>query len=288
MVNRLKSKLLLIEGLPGSGKTTTAKICKKILEELEIEHELFLEGNLDHPADYESVAFFNELEYFRLLEEFEEYQDLIEKISDKREEGYFIHYYKQKKELEDDFPDELFHHIRKKDTYDLSLEKNKELIYNSWQRFSKKAAEEEIVYIFECCFIQNPVTMTVIRENASIEKAFNYVNSLLETVKELNPILFYLKQDDLKSSFKKVVPERPKRWYDSFINYYTNQGYGQKENLKGLNGTIEVLKHRQSVEEEIFDKLQMEKYIINNSNYSENETKQKIKNILKEHRNNKF
>ena len=288
MVNRLKTKLLLIEGLPGSGKTTTAKICKEILEELEIENKLFLEGNLDHPADYESVAFFNELEYSGLLKEFNEYQDLIKKISEQREEGYFIPYYKYKKELEDDFPDELFHYILKKDTYDLSLQKNKELIYNSWQRFSKKASEKQTVYIFECCFIQNPVTMSIIRENASIETAFNYVNSLLKTVKDLNPILLYLKPDDLTSSFKKVVAERPKRWSNSFIDYYTNQGYGQKENLKGLNGTIEVLKHRQSVEDEIFNKLDMEKYIINNSNYSKQETKQKIKNILKEYINNEF
>jgi hypothetical protein len=278
----LKSKLLLIEGLPGSGKTTTAKISKEVLDELGIKNKLFLEGNLDHPADYEGVAFFNKFEYFRLKEAFNECNDLIENISKKREAGYFISYVKHKRELEDDFPDELFNYISKKDIYELSLEKNKELIYNNWKRFTKRASEEETVYIFECCFIQNPITITMIRDNASKENAFNYINNLLEAVKSLNPILLYIKQDDLIESFKKVVEERPKKWFNSFIDYYTGQGYGLKENLNGLKGTIEVLKYRQEIEDEIFTNLNMEKYLLNNSNYNKNQTKLKIKSILKE------
>jgi len=281
-VNSLKSKLLLIEGLPGSGKTTTAKISKEVLDELGIKNKLFLEGNLNHPADYEGVAFFNKHEYYQLKEVFNKYNDLIENISVKREKGYFISYVKHKRELEDDFPDELFNYISKKDIYELSLEKNKELIYNKWKRFSKRASEEETVYIFECCFIQNPITITVIRDNESKENAFNYINNLLDAVKSLSPTLLYIKQDDFIESFKKVVEERPKKWINSFIDYYTKQGYGLNENLKGLKGTIEVLKYRQEIEDEIFANLNIEKYVLNNSNYNKKQTELKIKKILKE------
>lgn len=53
----MDSKLILIEGLPGSGKSTTARLVHEILMQKGIESELFCEGDLDHPADYESVAF---------------------------------------------------------------------------------------------------------------------------------------------------------------------------------------------------------------------------------------
>jgi thymidylate kinase len=54
----MNTKLILIEGLPGSGKSTTAGMAAEILKQKGIETNLFLEGNLDHPADYDGVAFF--------------------------------------------------------------------------------------------------------------------------------------------------------------------------------------------------------------------------------------
>lgn len=50
-------RLILIEGLPGSGKSTVAEMVSEILKGQGKEVQLFQEGNLDHPADYEGVSF---------------------------------------------------------------------------------------------------------------------------------------------------------------------------------------------------------------------------------------
>ncbi len=50
-------KLFLVEGLPGSGKTTTAEALTRLLQEQQINTRLHIEGDLNHPADYESVAY---------------------------------------------------------------------------------------------------------------------------------------------------------------------------------------------------------------------------------------
>ena len=52
----MTTKLILVEGLPGSGKTTTAVFVADWLKEHGMETAVFLEGSLDHPADFESVA----------------------------------------------------------------------------------------------------------------------------------------------------------------------------------------------------------------------------------------
>ncbi|WP_235218458.1 hypothetical protein [Paenibacillus sp. FSL R7-269] len=49
-------KLVLVEGLPGYGKSTTAQLVYEILTEMNVSAQLVLEGNLDHPADYDGVA----------------------------------------------------------------------------------------------------------------------------------------------------------------------------------------------------------------------------------------
>jgi tRNA uridine 5-carbamoylmethylation protein Kti12 len=61
------SRLILVEGIPGSGKTSTANFIQKWLDEHGFANRLFLEGDLDHPADYESVAYFSRPEYAQFL-----------------------------------------------------------------------------------------------------------------------------------------------------------------------------------------------------------------------------
>lgn len=63
----MNGKLILVEGLPGSGKTTTSKLVQKILSERGLEPKLFVEGDIDHPADFESVACLTEQEYKEII-----------------------------------------------------------------------------------------------------------------------------------------------------------------------------------------------------------------------------
>ena len=61
------SRLILVEGIPGSGKTSTATFIQKWLDEHGFANRLYLEGDLDHPADYELVAYFPRAEYQQFL-----------------------------------------------------------------------------------------------------------------------------------------------------------------------------------------------------------------------------
>ncbi|SYX82963.1 protein of unknown function [Paenibacillus alvei] len=64
---------------------------------------------------------------------------------------------------------------------------------------------------------------------------------------------------DVGSTFKKAINERPKEWLDGFIDYYTNQGFGKMQGLSGVEGTIHVLQERKNIELEIFNLLKMNK-----------------------------
>ena len=66
----VETKLILVEGLPGSGKTTTARFVADWLKQRGVETAVFLEGNLDHPADVESVSCLDEQEYANLKAQF--------------------------------------------------------------------------------------------------------------------------------------------------------------------------------------------------------------------------
>ncbi len=276
----MKTKLMLVEGLPGSGKSTTAGLIHELLTENQVSAELYREGNLDHPADYEGVAYFTKEEFEELLKESGSLSKVFQEWVSIKRGRHLLPYMKIKNELGDGFSDELFAVISKKDVYELPLEENVAVISESWEEFAKQAAAEEKVYIFECCFIQNPVTVGMIKYGAPDEVIMDYVKKLAEAVEILNPLLVYVKQEDIEKSFRKAVTERPDDWFNGFVHYYTSQGYGLVHGLSELEGTIDVLKARQELENRILKNLHMPAYILNNSEFDLDKHRENLKEVL--------
>ncbi len=103
----MDTKLILIEGLPGSGKSTTARLVHEILMQNGIESELYCEGDLNHPADYESVAYFENDQWHRLLEEYSAFRDQIIENCIPEDNGYLLPY----KKLVPDIPDTFYEKV---------------------------------------------------------------------------------------------------------------------------------------------------------------------------------
>ncbi|KRE31630.1 hypothetical protein [Paenibacillus sp. Soil522] len=279
----MRSKLVLIEGLPGFGKTTTAQLVHEILTEMNIKSQLFLEGNLEHPADYDGVACFKNYEFDELLSTHEKFRDLLSNRMIKQGNNYFLEYRKIKNEYGSSIPDELLHAIVKNDVYELSLDQNRKLITERWKKFTENVLNGSDTFVFDCCFIQNPVTMGMIKYGAKKEDVISYVIELATIVEKLNPLLIYVEQNDLEHSFRKAIKERPKEWSEGFIEYYTNQGFGKKQGYNGLEGTLQVLKARRELEEEIFNGINIAKKKVDNSSYDINDYKQVLVGILSEY-----
>ncbi|CAM3757693.1 hypothetical protein GCM10009865_00360 [Aeromicrobium ponti] len=279
----MNTKLILIEGLPGSGKSTTALMAAEILKQKGIETNLFLEGNLDHPADFDGVAYFSKREWHSLLADFPSIKVLLNEKGFQKDDGYFLPYQK----LGSSTPDGFFERVFKHDIYELPLDLNIKLITENWKRFGELATKENKVYIFECCFIQNPVTVGMVKYGASNKMVKDYVLKLQKSIRELNPVLIYINQMDLGYSFKKAIKERPQSWSEDFINYYINQGHGKLNHLAGVEGTIKVLEARRELESEILNELSIRKSIVDNSSFDKILHKSKIEALLTNHLNRK-
>jgi len=276
----MNTKLIIVEGLPGFGKSTTAKLINEILSQNKIEVELFLEGNLNHPADYDGVSCFNKFEFDRLVSNSGDFKEVLLKRVLKKGSNYLLPYRKIKNEFGDQFSDELFNDISRNDIYELPFDKNVELIADKWNDFAEIALEDNKVYIFECCFIQNPLTIGMIKYGEQKEKIINYVMKVAKIIENLNPMLFYVEQDDLEFSFRKALKERTPEWSAGFVDYYTNQGYGKEHNHSGVEGAIKVLEARRNLELEIFDMLKMKKEKINNTKYEIDSYRSMLKDKL--------
>lgn len=276
----VKTKLILIEGLPGSGKSTTAQLTNDFLKEMNLNTQLFLEGNVEHPADYDNVSYFTKEEFANLIATHKQYESLLSSIVIERKDGCLVPRYKLR-EQESILPIELLSTLGNYDIYELPLDLHIELLTEKWEQFRDHALCEDKTYIFDCSFIQNPVTIGMVKYGVSDEVVITYIKRLADIIKPLNPILIYVDQKDLQKSFKKAVKERPKEWSEGFMNYYNNQGYGKKHSVEGLEGTLSVLHARKELETKIYDVLEMKKYKMDNSHFEMEGYKSRINHTLK-------
>ena len=149
------TKLYLVEGLPCSGKSTTAKFISEKLSEMDKSVILVDEGSGKHPADFEFHAYVekNDLHKFDAP-----LQIKIKECSELKNGGYIIDL--------SQFADEDLDLLIKYKIYDvLPWEVEMPQMINRWQDFAKKASYDEKVYVFNCVFLQNPMCEMMMRFN---------------------------------------------------------------------------------------------------------------------------
>ena len=265
----MKTRLIIVEGLPCSGKSTTSKNIAKYLSSLDIENTLYEEGDLNHPADYEYHSYITKTVFEDLTRGL---KSKVEKESIKVLDGYVFPLNKAEGEEK-----EILVKYKIYDSLPWKIEKD--VMLDKWERFYKNCKKDKI-HIFECCMIQNPMCETMMRFDFNTDKSEKFIKSILNRVSGLNPLLIYLKIDNVEKRVRNISSKRHKEWLEFVISYHENGKFARKRNLEGFMGYIECLKNRQERELEIVNNLDINKKIIENPFSDWDKTIKEIENTV--------
>lgn len=241
-------KLIIVEGLPCSGKSTVSKHIAEVLG-----MEFTDEGSGDHPADYEFHAFLSEKD----LAEFQpEERKLISAAAEKRCGGYVVPI--------GSFSGALFDRLLAHKIYDfLPWETEKPIMLDKWRSFTESAASSA-GYVFNCIFLQNPMCETMMRFGFDSSVSEGYIREIYDIIRPLEPFVVYLKTDSIAAEVKRAVPERSEEWLSGVIDYHCGGEYGKSLGLSGFEGYISALEERQRRELAILGHLDIDSIIIGN------------------------
>ncbi|WP_426348827.1 hypothetical protein ACPWSR_13860 [Alloiococcus sp. CFN-8] len=263
----MKNRLFIVEGVPCTGKTSTSEFIANILSESERNVLHFPEGAANHPSDYDFHAYVTSEDL--LLFSNGERKMLISN-SEKIDNGYVIPLA--------NIRGDLFNKIIQYKIYDmLPWHKEYPIMLHKWETYCEIAKANKNIYVFDCCFLQNPLCETMMRFNMDTKEIFNYIASIYKRIEELNPVVIYLKNTNIKQRIDEVSKEREKEWLEGVVEYHTSQGFGKSCGHVGYDGYIECLKARQDIELSILDKLNIDKLIIEDPFKNWDETYNKIK-----------
>ena len=276
----MNSRLILVEGIPGAGKTTTArKIKEKLIDEGK-EAILYEEG-MSHPADMAWNACLKEDEYNDFIKKCSEMWEGSKKSISKEE---LISRIQRQTRIEDnnvilaytkiDFPEDcywsLIGDVASKEICDgrKSLDEFRDIHLRRWSKFAEQALLNDNIYIFECAFLQNHIFELLGVYEKSDEEIYLYLKSLLETVKSLSPSIVYIEPSSVEdiiiqaeNESKSPEGSRPD-WIDEVANWVSNMNFGKSHNLKGIEGVFYFCKERLRIDKLMIEKLNVPVTII--------------------------
>ncbi len=276
----MSNKLILVEGIPGSGKSTVALKIQSHLESTGKKVIMFQEGDL-HPIDIAWCSVLTIEEYLKLQDDYPELKDLLKKWTRIEEDRVIVAYTKL-----GFYPDQnpLMTYLASKEVYQnkVSFESFKDLHIERWGKLSDQA-DEDVTYVFECVFFQNHIVELLGAHDMNAKDIKDYLLELITKVKDLNPKIIYLSQADVGTTINHVAKERLsedkskwKDWIDLVIEYVDEMLYSKNRNQSGYEAAIDFFETRKVIELSVLESMQVDKQIIDNSDFDLNRVMEEI------------
>lgn len=166
----------------------------------------YLEFDFTNPIDFYCTAYLRQKEYENLLSEFPDYSNDIKGNTIIAENVRLVRYYKEKTAL---FTEPLLNVFRKhefchKPNDPVPLSEYTRVYKLVWDMFAQETSIQFDFLLFDGSLFHHPINDLMRNYNASCDQVVYHVNTLVESVNLLRPLVVYLSVDNIGEQLHKA------------------------------------------------------------------------------------
>lgn len=193
-------KLILVEGVCGTGKSTLAERLHHYLIQQGKSSSFYDEGAEGHPVSLNWHAFFREKEYKDILERYPNKANEIRSRAIKEGSNYLIPYrgVNEFSEVSALYAELKTCELCRTDSPIAALSEFTYSIQQHWARFAELTCTRDTVYVIEAVFFQHQIHDLLRHYQASDSQIEEHIFGITDQIAAMNPVLFYLTQPSVR------------------------------------------------------------------------------------------
>ena len=197
----------MLEGLPGTGKTTNSY---KLFEQLARNRRnvrWLHEVSQPHPTLFFSEACLTKEEYRLFTEKYPETAEMLNSIAEIRATTVGIDYLTAARRLPGQEKTAWYQELLQYDVMDFPLERYEPIAYEKWEVFVNAALRDDTTYILDSSIFQYQI-FTYLLNGAEYPRLARFVHSIMNMLRPLHPALIYLYRENTKDSIAFIEKQR--------------------------------------------------------------------------------
>lgn len=146
---------------------------------------------------------------------------------------------------------------------DVTVEEYIDLSLGKWRAFAREAEGSGIVTVCDGLLFHGNMTDLMLME-AEPPVLRGYVEQVVESIHGLDPVVVYLRREDIERALRRVSDDRGARWEEYQMDWKVGSPYGVQRGMHGSGGLVEFYRDYAVLCDDIFARLAVRKLAIGN------------------------
>ena len=208
------NRLILLEGLPGTGKTTNSYRLYEQLTRNGRDVRWLHEVSQPHPTLFFSEACMTKEEYRLFIEKYPEAAKMLSNIAEIRATTVGIDYLTAARRMPGQEKSAWYQELLQYDVMDFPLDRYEPVAYEKWEAFVNAALQDDTIYILDSSIFQYQI-FTYLLNGAEYPRLAAFVRSIMKMIRPLCPALIYLYRENTEDSIAFIQKQRGLRDLES-------------------------------------------------------------------------
>ena len=255
---KMRNRLILLEGLPGTGKSTNSyKLYEQLIRNGK-KADWIHEVSQPHPVLFFTESCMTKEEYRNFKMIYPEVAWLLDEVAEVRRTTVGIDQEAVCRKWQEAGEQAWYKEFLQYDAFPRALDRYELQAEEKWEAFAKKATEDEdTVYILDSSIFQYQI-FTYLLKAASYERLETFVLKIAECIKTLNPLLIYLYREHTEDSIAYLKQQRGEQDLVSMWERDRGEAYYQSKQ-KDVTAFYDFLKDYAAYAEALFETLNIDK-----------------------------